>query len=152
VFPTQAREVISLRGDKEPNASQSIGNALAGKNTHRILIFNGSNPMNKLMQSNQINLILTKCWAGASFKQKLLVDPSTVLKAEGVDIPEGYTVRILENTDKVLHFVIPEHSTELPDDLLEKLAGGANNKEVSVRNSLTKGAINAGVFKDGKLL
>jgi hypothetical protein len=75
-----------------------------------------------------------------------------VLKAEGVDIPEGYTVRVLENTDNVLHFVIPEHSTELPDDLLEKLAGGANNKEVSVRNSLTKGAINAGVFKDGKLL
>jgi hypothetical protein len=108
--------------------------------------------MNQEVQNDPINNILTKCWADASFKQQLLTDPAAALKAEGIDIPAGYTVRVLENTENIFHFVIPNRSTDLPDGLLEKLAGGTNSKEVSVLNSLPKGAINASIYKDGRLL
>ena len=40
--------------------------------------------MNHEVQSNQINNVLAKCWADASFKQQLLTDPVAALKAEGV--------------------------------------------------------------------
>jgi len=81
--------------------------------------------MNQEVQNNQINNILAKCWADASFKQQLLADPAAVLKAEGVEIPAGYTIRVLENTDKVVNYVLPPNpNAELSDSELESVAGG----------------------------
>jgi len=83
--------------------------------------------MNQEVQSNQINNILSKCWADASFKQKLLANPAEVLKAEGVEIPAGYTIQVLENTDKVVNYVLPPNpNAELSDSELEAVAGGKN--------------------------
>jgi hypothetical protein len=81
--------------------------------------------MNQKIQSDQIDNILTKCWADSSFKQQLLADPAAVLKAEGVDIPAGYTVHVLENTDKIINYVLPPNpNAELSDSELESVAGG----------------------------
>ena len=81
--------------------------------------------MNQDVQNDQINNILAKCWADASFKQQLLADPTAVLKAEGVEIPAGYTIRVLENTDKVVNYVLPPNpNAELSDSELESVAGG----------------------------
>jgi len=81
--------------------------------------------MNQEVQSNQINNILAKCWADASFKKKLLANPTEVLKAEGVEIPADYTVRVLENTDKIVNYVLPPNpNAELSDAELESVAGG----------------------------
>lgn len=81
--------------------------------------------MNQKVQSDQIDNILTKCWADSSFKQQLLADPAAVLKAEGVDIPAGYTVHVLENTDKIINYVLPPNpNAELSDSELESVAGG----------------------------
>jgi len=81
--------------------------------------------MNQEVQNSQINNILTKCWADASFKKKLLIDPTAILKAEGIEIPTGYTIRVLENTDKVINYVLPPNpNAELSDSELESVAGG----------------------------
>jgi hypothetical protein len=81
--------------------------------------------MNQDFKNSQINNILAKCWADASFKRQLLADPATVLKAEGVEIPAGYTVRVLENTGKVVNYVLPPNpNAELSDSELEAVAGG----------------------------
>ena len=81
--------------------------------------------MNQEVQNDQINNILAKCWADASFKQQLLADPVAALKAEGIEIPAGYTVRVLENTDKVINYVLPPNpNAELSDSELESVAGG----------------------------
>jgi hypothetical protein len=81
--------------------------------------------MNQEVQNDQIKNILAKCWADASFKQKLLTDPAAALKAEGIEIPAGYTVRVVENTDKVVNYVLPPNpNAELSDSELESVAGG----------------------------
>lgn len=51
--------------------------------------------------------LVAKAWADESFKQRLLADPVAVLKAEGLELPAGLTVKVLENTDKVFHLVLP---------------------------------------------
>ncbi len=76
-------------------------------------------------QGKKMNQVIAKCWSDESFKQKLLADPVATLKAEGVALPDGLSVKALENTDKVFHLVIPAKPTDLTDDDLDKVAGGS---------------------------
>ena len=94
--------------------------------------------MNQEAIANQINAIISKCWTDDSFKQKLLKNSTETLKAEGIDIPLGCTVRILENTGKTIHFVLPPNpNAELSDAELETVAGGsaASRVETQIRNA-----------------
>ena len=75
-------------------------------------------------QGKKMNQLIAKCWSDERFKQKLLSDPVATLKAEGVALPDGLSVKALENTDKVFHLVIPAKPTELSDDDLDRVAGG----------------------------
>ncbi len=46
-------------------------------------------------------------------------------KAEGIDVPAGMTVTVVENTDKLFHLVLPPvPSDELSDEALDAVAGG----------------------------
>ena len=99
--------------------------------------------------NKKINQIIAKCWSDESFKKKLLANPAATLKAEGVTVTAGVSVKAVENTDKVLHLLIPATPADLSDDDLHKVAGGTS---VEVRNNINQGAINASVYKDGKLL
>jgi len=74
--------------------------------------------------SQEINQIIAKCRSDQYFKQKLLADPKSALKAEGVILPDSVSVTVLENTDKVFHLVIPADPTDLSDADLDKVAGG----------------------------
>ena len=61
------------------------------------------------------------------FRQKLLAEPAGVLKAEGLELPDGVKVRVIQDTDKLLHLVIPFHlelDGELSDADLGKVSGG----------------------------
>jgi len=93
--------------------------------------------MTQEIHKNQIDNIIAKCWVDASFKQQLLTDPAAVLQAEGVDIPYGYTVRVLENTGKVMNYVLPPNpNAELSDSELETVAGGKYSELDGIRISL----------------
>jgi hypothetical protein len=47
------------------------------------------------------------------------------LKAEGIDVPAGMAVTVLDNTDKQFYLVLPPVPTdELSEDDLEAVAGG----------------------------
>ena len=54
-----------------------------------------------------------------------MADPLGTLKAEGATMPDGLSVKVLENTDKVFNLVIPAKPTDLTDADLDKVAGGA---------------------------
>lgn len=46
---------------------------------------------------------VAKCWQDAAFKAKFASDPISVLRAAGMEIPAGTTVKVYENTDSVTY-------------------------------------------------
>lgn len=75
-------------------------------------------------KAQQFQQVIAKCWADETFKQKLIADPAATLKQEGLDVPEGMSVSAVENTDNVLHLVIPPRPAALSDEELDNVAGG----------------------------
>ena len=56
--------------------------------------------------------IITKAWRDPAFKAELIANPAAALKAEGIDMPAGMAVTVLENTDKQFHLVSALQPTE----------------------------------------
>ena len=83
--------------------------------------------MNQDEQTKKIGQILAQCWSDESFKKKLMADPMGTLKVEGATMPEGMSVKVVENTHKVFDLVIPAKQTDLTDADLDKVAGGQGN-------------------------
>jgi nitrile hydratase len=52
-------------------------------------------------------MIVAKSWADEDYKQRLLSDASAVLKEEGIGVPEGLNIKVLEDTSKKVHLVLP---------------------------------------------
>jgi Nitrile hydratase, alpha chain len=70
--------------------------------------------------------IVSKCWKDAEFKKRFMSDPNSVLRDHQIEVPAGIQFKVVENTDKVVHFTLPAAPTaaELSDAQLEKAAGG----------------------------
>ena len=72
--------------------------------------------------------IIVRAWSDEVFKKRLLADPAAVLKESGLEMPEGVQIRMVENTDKVIHLVLPRKtdSGELEGEDLEQAVGGVS--------------------------
>ena len=81
-------------------------------------------------QAKQYQQLIAKCWADDAFKQRLLADPAGTLAAEGMAVPAGVTVRVVEDTAQVVTLVIPTRPTELTDEALAGVAAGRWADEV----------------------
>ena len=69
--------------------------------------------------------VLAKAWSDSSFKAQLLADPPAALAALGVAVPAGVTVKVLEDTDSLIHLVLrPPPTGELSTAELRKVVGG----------------------------
>lgn len=51
--------------------------------------------------------IVAKYYGDSDFKAKVDANPTEVLKGEGLDVPEGAEIKLLFNSEKVLHIVLP---------------------------------------------
>ena len=51
--------------------------------------------------------LLAKVWSDETFKKRLLSDSRAVLESEGIIVPPGVEVKVLEQTENVAYFVIP---------------------------------------------
>lgn len=51
--------------------------------------------------------IVAKYYGDPDFKATVDADPTKVLQAEGLEIPEGAEVKLLFNTENLLHIVLP---------------------------------------------
>jgi Nitrile hydratase, alpha chain len=78
--------------------------------------------MNREEQGKKWSQLIAKSWADEGFKQKLLADPAATLKAEGVEVPAGLSIKAVQNDDKVFYLVIPAKPTDLSDVDVEKAA------------------------------
>jgi len=89
------------------------------------LLTKGESTMEQESRKKIIGKVVAKAWTDEGYKQRLLSDPATVLKEEGIAVPEGVQIKVVENSDKVFHFVLPPQpaSDELSDEQLN--FGGA---------------------------
>ena len=71
--------------------------------------------------------VVARAWTDEEFKARLLAEPADVLRENGIDVKPGAEVRVLEDTDKVVHVGLPPRpDDELADEALEAVAGGGS--------------------------
>ena len=58
-------------------------------------------------QGKKYAKLIAKAWSDEAFKERLLTDSRTVLEAEGIIVPPGVDVKVVEQTDTQLFMVIP---------------------------------------------
>ncbi len=82
--------------------------------------------MNTEQQAKQWSQLITKAVQDDTFRKRLLASPEAVVRESGLDLPTGIQLRAVENTDRVLHLVLPplQRERELSDAELEGVAGG----------------------------
>ena len=83
------------------------------------------------MTENAYQELMQKAATDDEFRGKLLADPkSTIESLLGTSLPDGLTIRIVENSPSEVTFVIPPAvSSELSDDQLEAIAGGKSARQ-----------------------
>jgi hypothetical protein len=70
--------------------------------------------------------IIKRCWDDSKYQTRFMSEPHAVLKEEGVDVPQGLTLKVVQNTENVHYLAIPPKPTDqLSDRDLEGVAGGA---------------------------
>ena len=80
--------------------------------------------------------IIRRAWEDEVFRAELLHSPRQAIEAAfGVTLPGNFHIRILEETEDKLYFVIPARPAnlssfdELSDDDLDAVAGGADTTD-----------------------
>ena len=74
---------------------------------------------------NEFGKVIAKAWRDPAFKAELIANPAAALKAEGIEVPDGMAMTVVENTDKQFHLVLPPlPSDELSAESLDAVAGG----------------------------
>lgn len=55
---------------------------------------------------------VARAWNDPAFRAQLIADPQATLTQAGVKVPEGVTVRVVENTKDVTYVVLPQAPTQ----------------------------------------
>ena len=83
---------------------------------------------NSLALPSSVQEAVRKSCLDQSFKNRLLGQPTETLRTEGFDMPPGVEVEVLEDSDEVLHLVLPfnalSSTAELSDKELASVVGG----------------------------
>jgi hypothetical protein len=79
-----------------------------------------------MKEPRKIQKIVAKAWMDEGFKKKLLSDPAARLKEEGLNVPPGIEVRIVEDTPNVRYLVLPlkPSAKELSEEHIAHFATG----------------------------
>jgi hypothetical protein len=71
--------------------------------------------------------LLAKVWIDDDFKARFMREPAAVMEEHGIDVPEGYEIRTVEDRPGLFHVILPQRPTgELEDEDLEVVAGGGS--------------------------
>ena len=63
-------------------------------------------------QGKKYAKLIAKAWSDEAFKERLLTDSRAVLEAEGISVPPGVDIKVVEQTDTQFFMVIPPKATE----------------------------------------
>lgn len=74
-------------------------------------------------------MVVERAWRDPVFKARLLAEPHVALALLGLEVPSGMTVKVVENTETVVHLVLPAKPAEgeLSEEALEAVAGGTGS-------------------------
>jgi anti-sigma B factor antagonist len=67
------------------------------------------------MKQNPLSDIITRTCLDEMFRKEFVRNPVDVLRREGIEVPEGVIVKVVENADDCLHIVLPAPSGEEPE-------------------------------------
>jgi len=64
----------------------------------------------KLLCEESMARLIKRSWESSAFRRKLLASPKEVVEEEvGLALPPDMTVHVHEETDRVIHLVLPDH-------------------------------------------
>ena len=92
--------------------------------------------MNAEQKINQWGQIIAKAWQDDKFKRRLLAEPAAVAKEFGLQVLPGVQLRVVENTDKLVHLTLPAkpRDGEIADSELAGVAGGTKTPSGAASN------------------
>ena len=68
--------------------------------------------------------IISRAAEDNEFRASLIADPKAVINSElGIEIPDGVSVSVVEDTPTAVHLVLPPGS-QLSPEVLEEISGG----------------------------
>lgn len=76
-------------------------------------------------QQEKLQHVVARCWSEPLFAERLKKAPAETLRQAGLQIPEGTTVKVWENSPAQYHLVIPQPPVDLADAELGLAAGGS---------------------------
>jgi len=70
--------------------------------------------------------LVAKAWTDDKLRERLISDPQTVLEENGLSVPPGLEVRIVENTEGIIYLPLPPKPSpaELSDEDLSQAVAG----------------------------
>ncbi len=61
--------------------------------------------------------VVARAWSDEDFKQRLLLNPRSVLAEHGLEMPQDMEVQVMEDGPQVRHFILPPSpASELADE------------------------------------
>jgi hypothetical protein len=103
--------------------------------------------MNAEDTEKKVSELVAKCWEDEGFKQKLMADPVATLKAQGVELPPGMKIQVVENTDQAFTLVIPPKPDDLSDEELDAVVGGITLRNLpSTPSGGYSGPVNSTIY------
>jgi len=72
--------------------------------------------------------VIGQAMSDPAFRKRLLADPAGTLRGAGVEVPEGVTIEVVEDTATQVHLVLPNPvGGSVTEAELERVVGGAQN-------------------------
>ena len=74
------------------------------------------------LSETSFSKIVSLAWSDPNFKAKLLSDPAAACAEVGVPLPPNLTIKVVEDTDTVMHVVLPPAppGPDFTDQTIEK--------------------------------
>ncbi len=80
--------------------------------------------MNEEQSARAAADLYARAMTDAEFKARLMADAASVLRAEGLDVPEGMEIKVVENSSSTVYVVLPDPES-VTDELLASVSGGS---------------------------
>ena len=74
--------------------------------------------------------VFARTMTDPEFKAQFIADPAGVLSAAGVEVPEGLTIKVVENSSSTFYVVLPDPEA-VTDELLAAASGGSTSSTAS---------------------